>query len=120
KTIQRFLPCGLLAAGLFAACTDDLPTGVPADALSPAVSAAEFVGADGVPFTSLEETFAGSALDLDRWQLSGAPARVTVDNRLQVALAPRTAEAIKVMYRLPQNFQGAAFQTEISQYAAGS
>lgn len=66
------------------------------------------------------DAFAGTSLNEDLWDVIAAPGRVSVDNRLELTVAPRTAEAIKLMYRDAQSFAGASFHAEISQYASGS
>ncbi|NLG63558.1 MAG: fibronectin type III domain-containing protein [Candidatus Cloacimonetes bacterium] len=114
----RSQPTGwLLLAALLGGCADALPT---APDLAPAPTATTFVDGGGLPIAGAADAFAGTSLNEDFWDVIAAPGRVVVDNRLELAVAPRAMEAIKLMYRDPQSFAGASFQTEISQYATGS
>lgn len=116
----RRLPVWLALAAVFTACVDDLPTGASLESLTPTAAPSYHLASDGVPFHGLADDFSGDALDEDRWILISPPERVTVDDRLAVAVAPQRAEAIKLMDRAPQDFRGSGYQVEISQYATGS
>lgn len=116
----RRLPLWVALAAVLASCVDELPTGASLESLTPTAASYDLLASDGVPFHGSADDFSGNELDVDRWLLISPPGRATVDDRLEVAVAPRTAEAIKVMDRYAHDFRGAGVQVEISQYASGS
>lgn len=119
KNTYRLLSAWLLLLVGLTACTDQLPTAPALD--GPEVGApAAFLGVGGAPIGDHVDSFEGSELNAARWIVDSAPGRAVVDNRLQVSVAPRTAEAVKVLYSLSQDFRGSTFHAEISQYASGA
>lgn len=116
----RRLPLWVALTAVLASCVDELPTGASLESLTPTAASHNLLAGDGTPFYGLADDFGGDALDEGRWLLISPPGRVTVDDRLEMGVAPQRAEAIKLMDRLPQDFRGTGVQVEISQYAAGS
>jgi len=69
---------------------------------------------------TFSDDFAGGALDGSRWEIVEGPERITVDNRLEIGVAPNTLEAAYIRSVEAFDFTGSYGFVEVSEVARGS